>query len=230
MSSFILKMIAIISMFIDHIGYIILGKFSYFNYIGRLAFPIFAFQISEGYSHTKNLKKYIIRLFIFALISQIPFMLFISIIHDDFSLNVIFTLLFGLIAIIAYDKCHKFFGIFICLVLGIAAEKLNCDYGFYGVVITFLFHTCNKNKLLLALGFIFSTSIYYAYNIGNYYKYGYEVFNYAFEYYLPYALCTLASIILIVSYNKKKGPDTRHLLYLFYPLHMLLIYGINFVI
>ena len=66
MNSFILKMIAIVTMFIDHIGYAILGKFSFFNYIGRIAFPIFALQISEGYSHTRNLKKYFLRLFILA--------------------------------------------------------------------------------------------------------------------------------------------------------------------
>ena len=88
MSSFVLKIIAIISMFIDHIGYAIFGKLSYFNYIGRLAFPIFAFQISEGYVHTKNLKRYFFRLFLFALISQVPFMLFTSIISDKFSLNI----------------------------------------------------------------------------------------------------------------------------------------------
>ena len=58
MSSFVLKMIAIITMFIDHIGYAIFGELSFFNYIGRIAFPIFAFQISEGYLHSKNLKKY----------------------------------------------------------------------------------------------------------------------------------------------------------------------------
>ena len=47
-------------MFIDHLGYAIYGKFSYLNYIGRIAFPIFAFQISEGFVHTKNIKKYFI--------------------------------------------------------------------------------------------------------------------------------------------------------------------------
>jgi len=82
MSSFVLKIIAIITMFIDHVGYAIFGKFSFFNYIGRIAFPIFAFQISEGYSHTKDLKKYFLRLFIFAIISQVPFMLFGKIISN----------------------------------------------------------------------------------------------------------------------------------------------------
>lgn len=56
MSSFVLKIIAVITMFIDHLGYTLFGKFSYLNYIGRISFPIFAFQISEGYIHTKSLK------------------------------------------------------------------------------------------------------------------------------------------------------------------------------
>ena len=60
MTSFVLKIIALITMFIDHLGYAIYGKFSYLNYIGRIAFPIFAFQISEGFVHTKNIKKYFI--------------------------------------------------------------------------------------------------------------------------------------------------------------------------
>ena len=57
MNSFVLKLIACITMFIDHIGYVVFnGESSFFNYIGRLSFPIFAFQISEGYLHTRNIK------------------------------------------------------------------------------------------------------------------------------------------------------------------------------
>ena len=60
MNSFILKIIACITMFIDHVGYAIFNGPSWFNYIGRIAFPIFAFQISEGYAHTRNIKKYLL--------------------------------------------------------------------------------------------------------------------------------------------------------------------------
>ena len=66
MNSFILKIIACFTMFIDHLRYIIPTKPMFMSYIGRLAFPIFAFQAVEGYAHTKNFKKYLIRLFIFA--------------------------------------------------------------------------------------------------------------------------------------------------------------------
>ena len=77
MSAFVLKMIAMITMFIDHLGYVVHnGSISWFNYIGRFAFPIFAFQLTIGYINTKDLKKYLIRLLSFAFISQIPVTLF----------------------------------------------------------------------------------------------------------------------------------------------------------
>jgi len=230
MNSFVLKIIACITMFIDHIGYAIFDGASWFNYIGRLAFPIFAFQISEGYSHTRNIKKYLIRLFIFALISQIPFMLFISIIHDEFSLNVIFTLLFGLISILIYDKFNKFLGIAFGVLFGIVAQRTNCDYGFYGVAITFLFYIFRNTKILTIVSFSFATIINYSVLILKYWNYGLDTIKFVFNYYLPYALCTILSIVIIILYNKKKGPNTRYLLYLFYPLHMIFVYGISLIL
>ena len=229
MNSFVLKLIACITMFIDHIGYVVFDGPSWFNYIGRLAFPIFSFQISEGFVHTKNVKRYLLRLFIFALVSQIPFMLFSSIISDSFSLNVIFTLILGLASMIAY-KYNKFLGIVSAILLGIIAQIAKCDYGFYGVAITFLFYALRNHKLLLISGFSLATIINYAYRIFIYWDYGMEIFKYAFSYYLPYAVCTLLSIVIILLYNKKKGPNTRYLLYLFYPLHLLLIWGVSSLI
>ena len=98
MTSFTLKIIALITMFIDHLGYAIFNKFSFFNYIGSVAFPIFAFQISEGFHYTKNVKKYFARLLLFAIFSQIPFMLFLSIFSTNiYKLNVFFTFMIKLL-------------------------------------------------------------------------------------------------------------------------------------
>ena len=106
MTSFALKIIAIVSMFCDHFGDAFVGHFSFLNLIGRIAFPIFAFQISEGYTHTKDLKKYFLRLGIFAAISQIPFSLFSYkyLGASPLSLNVFFTLFIGLLAIHLWNK------------------------------------------------------------------------------------------------------------------------------
>jgi len=218
MSSFVLKIIAIVTMFIDHIGYAIFGKLSFFNYIGRIAFPIFAFQISEGYIHTKNFKKYFLRLFIFAIISQVPFMLFGKIISNDFTLNIFFTLLLGLISIYIYDKSkYKLLGIISAILIGFLAEFAHCDYGFYGVAIIFLFYVFKSDVIKSSIAFMLSTTIKYLIPI---FKYGfYDVYLYLF-------ICTLLPIVFISLYNGKKGKDTKYLLYLFYPIHLLLIYGI----
>lgn len=221
MSSYVLKLIAIITMFIDHIGYVIFDGFSFFNYIGRVAFPIFAFQISEGYIHTKNIKKYFLRLFIFALISQIPFMLFHKIISNDFALNIFFTLLLGLASIYIYDKSkHKFFGIVISIIIGIIAEFIHCDYGFYGISIILLFYVFKNNSLLSSILFIIAVTINYLIPI---IKYGF------YDIYLYLYIFTLIPIIFIALYNGKKGKNTKYLLYLFYPIHLLLIYGIYLI-
>lgn len=218
MSSFVLKIIAIVAMFIDHIGYAIFGRFSFFNYIGRIAFPIFAFQISEGYTHTKNLKKYFLRLFIFAIVSQIPFMLLGKIISNDFTLNIFFTLLLGLISIYIYDKSkYKIIGIISAVFIGFLANFSHCDYGFYGVSIIFLFYIFKNDIIKSSIAFMLATAVKYLIPI---------IKNGFYDVYLYLFICTLLPIIFISLYNGKKGKDTKYLLYLFYPIHLLLIYGI----
>ena len=100
MTGFIIKIIAIVTMLLDHIKYVIPATNIFLTqYFGRIAFPLFAFLIAEGMIYTKNRKKYIIRMLIFALISQIPFILFKNIFSSDFMLNVMFTFLFAMIGI-----------------------------------------------------------------------------------------------------------------------------------
>ena len=219
MSSFVLKLIAVITMFIDHIGYAIFGGFSSFNYIGRIAFPIFAFQISEGYSHTNNLKKYFLRLFIFAIISQIPFMLLGKIISNDFTLNIFFTLLLGLTSIYIYDKSrYKIAGIFLAILIALLGEFTHCDYGFYGIAIIFLFYVFKNDIIKSSIAFMIATTVNYLITMM---KYGF------YDAYLYLLLCTFIPIIFISLYNGKKGKDTKYFLYLFYPIHLLLIYGVH---
>ena len=100
MSSFVIKIIAIISMIFDHASDAIIGHFSFFNLIGRIAFPLFCFQLVNGFKHTKNIYKYMLRLIIFGIISQIPFSIFIYFYSGSFiTLNIFFTLALGLLAI-----------------------------------------------------------------------------------------------------------------------------------
>lgn len=223
MSSFVLKIIAVITMFIDHLGYTLFGKFSYLNYIGRISFPIFAFQISEGYIYTKSLKKYFLRLFLFALISQIPFMLFHSIISDTFCLNIFFTLLLGLLSIYIYDKCkYKIIGILSCILLALIAQFSNCDYGAYGVAIILIFYIFKNNVVNFTIFFMLATLIRYSVPC---IKYG--IFP---KEYLYLFICTIIPSLFFAAYNGKKGKDTKYLLYLFYPIHLILLYGLHLIL
>lgn len=221
MSSFVLKIIAVISMLFDHTGYIIFHEFSFMNYLGRLAFPIFAFQLTEGYLHTKNLKKYLLRLFLFALISQIPYMLFLSTFSDGFSLNIFFTLLLGILAITCYEKIKsKYLGILGVILCAVIAQISNCDYGWFGIAIIFIFYLLKNRKIAMNLAFIFLTAINY-------------IYQYIITSYVSYLLIIpffCLALIPINLYNGKKGKDMKYLLYIFYPLHLILLYLLHFIL
>lgn len=216
MSNFVLKIIAMVTMFLDHLGYAIYSKFSGFNYIGRLSFPIFAFGISEGYAHTKSKKNYCIRLLMFAIVSQAPFMWFNSMFRTGFSLNIFFTLLIGLIAIIGYEQCeNKAVGVLLVCCLALTADTIKADYGFFGVLMIFIFHVFKNKKWLMYLSYIALCIVKYlplALTTGAYLEYG------------LLCLCTIMSLVFIHFYNGKKGIDTKYLLYGFYPVHLILLY------
>lgn len=221
MSSFVLKIIAIISMLFDHVGYTIFNKFSFLNYIGRFAFPIFAFQLTEGYSHTKDLKKYFFRLFLFAIISQVPYMLFISSYTNSFSFNILFTLILGLLAITLYEKLdNKYLGTFLVILCCIIAQCFYFDYGWFGIAIIFIFHIFKNKKWIMNLSFAIVTFINYFYKYITAVKY---------EYLFIILFCVLP-LIPINLYNGKKGKDTKYLLYIFYPLHLIILYLVHLFI
>lgn len=219
MSSFALKIIAVISMLFDHTGYIIFHKFSFMNFLGRLAFPIFAFQLTEGYIHTKNLKKYMLRLFLFAIISQVPYMLFLNTFSDGFHLNILFTFILGLLAIACYEKAkNKYLGILGVVVCTAISQIVSFDYEWFGIAVIFVFYLFKNKKIAMNLAFIFLTAINYIYQ--------YIITSYP-SYLLIIPFCCLA-LIPINLYNGKKGKDMKYLLYIFYPLHLVLLYLLHF--
>jgi len=207
MNSFQLKIIACILMAIDHIGVIIYPESDLYRIIGRLSFPIFAFLLTEGYIYSKNLKKYFIRLFIFAIIPQIPY----SLAFGMDVLNIFFTLFFGMLAILVDDKIenpYKKWGIIFIIIS--LSELLNMDYGYYGIIMIFLFKKYKDNWKNLIIGLILlNISIYPLWNL--------QVFS-------------LGALPLIRMYNKKIGFMNKYVkygFYSFYPVHILVIYLIN---
>lgn len=130
LSGCVLKMIAVITMLVDHTAATIVERlivqmpswgpvtmqnqeawtqfYMLLRGIGRMAFPIYCFLLAEGFYHTKNKAKYALRLFVFALISEVPFDMAFQMNFFDISYNnVFFTLLMGLLTIWAYDELRK---------------------------------------------------------------------------------------------------------------------------
>lgn len=208
-------------MLCDHIGYIFVGNFSFLNLIGRFAFPVFAFQSTEGYIHTKNFRKYMIRLIIFACISQIPFMLFLSIFSNTIYLNVLFTFVLGLFAIYLYDKSsNKFLGFIFVIIIELIAHFIKVDYGIYGIGLMFVFYVFKNKKHIMIPIAIFLTIL----------QYGFYIIKYPslIVIYLLYIIFTCLAFIFIAFYNKKEGKKVKYLFYIFYPTHLLILYLVSY--
>ncbi len=231
MDVFTLKIIAIITMIIDHINPLIYGdNFSWLRCIGRISFPIFAFLLVEGYFHTKDIKKYLLRLTLFALISQYPFYLYTSLLSKTAYLNVGFTLLLGLLSILIYDKLNKivdkkvkkvfdryickYLLLFIVVIIAIIASIIKCDYQAFGVLLIFIFYIFKDNKLLLNISSMCLIMCYYFPNLFT------NIFD---SKSLETLLFYIISITLINIYNGKKGYNLKWLFYLIYPLHLLIL-------
>lgn len=207
MSSFILKLFAIIFMLIDHIGAVFFSENLIFRIIGRLAFPIFAFQIGIGYSHTKNKVKHIGTLLVFALISQIPFYMMCSINSTDITLNVLFTFLFAILIIYSGENIKQnIIKIPLIAILFLTVIYIKTDYGICGVVLTILLYYFSNHKVLITPILLFVMALHCYINQSS-----------------PIQLFSILASIFILSYNGKKGTNAKWLFYVFYPLHMMLL-------
>jgi len=200
MSSSMIKAIAITAMIIDHIGAVLYPEITVLRIIGRIALPLFAWQLSISVDKTHDVRKLLNRVFIFAVISQIPYsMLF------GYRLNIFFSFTLSLITLILY-KQDRFAGSLSLILAVILSETLNIEYGWYAIVMVFLFYTCKDDPGKCVLSQIAINAAYLLINPGI----------------QPYALL---SLLIIGLYNNEKGPLYKYRLamYSIYPAHMLLL-------
>lgn len=208
-NAFILKMIAAVTMFIDHYTYIFLSGSRYYilgRCIGRIAFPIFCFQLVEGYFHTRSRKKYALRIAAAGVLSELAFDLaFYRKAFDPAHQNVMWTLLIGFLVIWLADKVPAAVKIIIMMAGAVLAEFLQTDYGALGVLIIFTFYIFRKRNVLLGIGIVLET----------------------FWSSMVEGIASLA-LIPIFLYNGKQGPGKyRYWFYLFYPGHLFLLYFLS---
>ena len=211
MSLFILKVIGIVTMFLDHYHYIIGGS-KILNVVGRIAFPIFAFTLSEGYVHTRSLKKYLFRLFIFAVSIQMPSILF----GYDYSMNIFFTLFLGLLSIYIFNlkKINIILKIILIGFVLFFSQKFKLDYGMYGILLIMNFNIFRDYKFKILMNFL-------VLNVFN------MIFPKVFDL-VDTQFFSLISLVFIFMYNGKKGRSMKYFFYLFYPIHFFILEVINF--
>lgn len=226
MNNFSLKLLAIIAMLIDHIGAIIFPQYLWLRVVGRIAFPIFCFLIVEGFYHTSNVKKYLIRLGIFAFVSEIPFDIafYNKIMYIDYQ-NVFFTLFLGLIVIYLMSMVKNNFvnhtyiinilHAFVVIIGCATSIILKTDYSYIGILLIVAFYLFRDNKLIRCIVIIFITGLQGSFPI----------------FHIPIEMYASTALIPISFYNGKKGPSMKYVFYLFYPLHLLCLHFIvNYIL
>ena len=203
-TSFVLKIIAVITMTMDHYSKIADGP-EWFSLVGRVSFPLFAFLIGEGFRYTKDRKKYFYRIFFYALFLQIPDLLSI----EKYDGNIFFTLSFGILSLLILNntKLNKFIKIILVIIIVVSAEMLTLDYGSYGVMIIIIFYLFRENNIMTAFSF---TAV--------------NILWISFFQMSATQLYSIFVLPLIFLYNGKEGKKMKLFFYLYYPLHLIVLY------
>lgn len=233
-----LKWIAIVTMLIDHIGIVVLVRMLlYYQYaqdlitsprsyqmvycvmeimraVGRLAFPIFCFLLVEGFQKTHNEYKYALRMGIFALLTEIPFDLALAgkVVHLGYQ-NVMVTLLIGILTMWGCSQLEKKFserksivyiGCGVCVGMGLClAHILRTDYGAKGILCIMVLYFFRTNKLWQSVAGAIS---------------------------LIWEAEAMISFFFIYLYNGQRGKQMKYFFYLFYPVHLLVLYLVCYML
>ncbi len=194
-------------MVIDHVGAVFFPGEWALRYVGRISFPIFCFLLVEGFVHTRDVRKYMIRLGGFALVSEVPYDLafYGKVVELDHQ-NVFFTLLLGvaLMELLKYSKELPLKAVEILLVMA-SADLLRTDYSFKGILLIALFYLLRENLWIKTVcgalwNFLWNGSIQ-----------GYGAL----------------AMIPIALYNGERGKSMKYFFYMFYPAHLLVLFLVH---
>ena len=222
-----LKWIAVISMFIDHAAAVLIegswsagsAALSYNVYLalralGRLAFPIYCFLLAEGFRHTRDVRKYLLRLLLFGLTSELPFDLAFNRSLWDLSYqNVYFTLVLGLASVWAYSRVRqRVSSNSIPALLAAApfvalAELGRTDYGAWGAGLVLVLYLLRDRE-----GWRNAASALILFGASELEVVGYVDFA------------------LFHFYNGRRGRQPKYFFYVFYPAHLLLLVGLRYLL
>lgn len=228
-----LHILAMGLMLCDHLWAMIFPAAEWLTCLGRIAFPLFAFMIAEGYSHTHNLRRYLLRMLVGALLAEIPFdLMYGGSIFYPFHQNVLWTFLLSLLLITLIEKCRLRFKPALATLMSVGLAILGFVLGYaamvdyYGVgiltVLTFYFFRKRNWKCRLCQFvclYILNVKL-----LGGYY---YDVRVFGLEIEVVQQGFALLALIPICLYRGRQGIHNKFFqifCYVFYPAHMLLLF------
>ncbi|MGN0159896.1 MAG: TraX family protein [Lachnospiraceae bacterium] len=209
-----LKIFAMIIMVIDHVGVVLFPAKTGLRIVGRLSFPIFAYFVAEGYTHTRNKGKYLGRMAFFALVTEPFFDLAFCGGWSMENQNVLVTFFLALVGLYIKDQLAQMnggtfgavagnlAGYVVILAAAVIAEFLQTDYGCFGVMMVYIYQVL-QDRFVYKHVFGTALQIFGATGIQRY---------------------SAFSTILLLFYNGKRGVNLKYMFYIFYPAHLLVLY------
>lgn len=214
----------------DYLG--LYSAYSVMRLVGRIAFPIFAFLLYEGFMHTSNYKRYLLRVGLCALAAEIPFNLIVTTASPLFGLtdvstsffypdyqNTVFTLFIALLMLYGMKRFEttdnaspgaslkQWFGQLICvLVACVLTVFARTDYSYIGILfiaVLYFFRHSKKMQILFGCIVMLTTDI-----------------------------AALLAFVPIAMYNGMQIPSKKmkYFFYIFYPAHLLVLYLISLLL
>ncbi len=241
MTSNVIKIIACVSMLIDHAGVILFPEYPVLRWIGRLAMPLFAFTVAEGAMHTSNRKRYFLRMFLLGILCQTVYAAE-QILNGGLRsvyLNILFTFSFAMLLCFAYLELEKaleskekkrifqsacvwigglalviLFEIFCTFSDTLIGITVTLDYGASGILLPLFALPCKRHKqrlLVYAVGLFF--------------------FCLSLSAHMPYIWVAMLDLPILFFYNGKRGKSgAKYGFYLFYPVHLAALYGLDLLL
>ena len=221
-----LQIIAMVTMLIDHMGIVFFPELPLLRIIGRLAFPIFAFFIAEGCERTHHFPRYICRMALFAVLSEVPY----DLVHGGWWVpeeqNVLWTFLLAMLCIYVWKKLsarrETAVGIALSVLSAVAAfvlgEILHTDYGGFGVLVVLLFWICRDQPWRHSGELLGQGLIYFRLTAIELVETGDLV--------MPLQGFAVFAMPFLWLYDGTQGPHNKviqYVCYAFYPVHLAVI-------
>lgn len=221
MSAFALRLTALVTMLVDHAGLALLPGVLPLRMVGRMSFVLYCFLLVEGYVHTRSRRAYLLRLFGFALLSEIPFDLLLFGSPVNFlEQNVLFTLSLSLCALYVVDAYRKngLWALALTLLLCMGAMASHVSYAWLGILLCLCFFAYRERPVARALGLVALESFYSLTLLLAGETPAWALIN----------LCSLIALLPIALYRGKRGPRAlRYGFYAAYPLSLLALYALR---